>query len=276
MKHYKDKVVVITGAGAGMGEALTRLLLKYDATVIATDISIDRLTQLIESIDSDKGHIAIEQLDVTNKKAFEKLLKKVKKEYGSLDFLFNNAGIAIAGEVRDLSWGDWQKTIDVDQMGVLNGTLAAYEIMLEQESGHIVNTASIAGIIPSPLLVPYSMTKHAVLGMSLGLREEAKQLGVKVSAVCPGVVKTSIADGDFVRGADVPNVFEESNFALRANMASADVAAKIILKGVAKNQAKIIFPLHGKTLVRSFLSTPKAFSLMTQGMLKGYRKELRR
>lgn len=275
MKHFKDKVVFITGAGSGMGRALAKQLIKYGADVIATDINKPSLNSLQKDLSDEKGNITVHKLDVTNKLAFERRLKQVSNEHGQLDFIFNNAGIAIAGEIRDLAWEDWERTIAVDQMGVLYGSLAAYSIMREQGHGHIVNTASVAGLIPTPLLAPYGMAKHAVVGLSTSLRAEAKAFDVKVSVVCPGAVVTSIADGDFARGADIPNVFEEPNRLVTMASFSADDAAKAILKGVRKNQEKIIFPRHGKALVRMYKNTPGLLAVMVQSMLTRYRKQFR-
>ena len=105
--------------------------------------------------------------------------------------MFNNAGIGIIGDERDKSFDGWQKIIDVNLMGVIYGTLAAYSLMTEQGSGHIVNTASIAGFLPAPVEVAYGTTKHAVARLSTSLRAEGAALGVKVSAICPGVMNTN-------------------------------------------------------------------------------------
>ena len=106
--------------------------------------------------------------------------------------MFNNAGIGVAGEVRNLSLGHWRKAIDINLWGVIHGTTAAYAAMLRQGSGHIVNTASAAGLIGEPGLAPYSVTKSAVVALSTALRAEADAFGVRVSVVCPGFMDTAI------------------------------------------------------------------------------------
>lgn len=252
MKLFKNKAVVITGAGSGMGRALAERLGQYGANVVVTDIDPDSAQATAREITRKEGSASYHALDVTDRDAFKALLNGVVGDYGSLDYLFNNAGIAIFGEVRDQTEEDWQRVIDIDQMGVLYGTLAAYEIMCRQGSGHIVNTASIAGLTPTPLLTPYSMAKHAVVGLTSSLREEAKGLGVKVSAVCPGLIRTGIADGDFSRASHFPDPWGFLREKLKVNPISADEAAKYILKGVKKNQAQIIFPTHGRSIVNSY------------------------
>jgi len=120
------------------------------------------------------------------------LAEETASAYGRLDYQFNNAGIAIGGDARDLTLDQWRRVLDVDLYGVLYGTLAAYPIMVNQGFGHIVNTSSAAGLLPTPLNAPYCTAKHAVVGLSLSLRAEGADLGVKVSAVCPGYVRTPI------------------------------------------------------------------------------------
>src|SRR5207248_6593438 len=119
---------------------------------------------------------------------------QTRNRHGRLDLMVNNAGIGIGGETRELLLAHWDRIIDVNLRGVVHGVHAAYPVMIEQGSGHIVNTASLAGLLPSPGATPYAMTKHAVVGLSLSLRGEAAAYGVRVTAVCPGVVETPILD----------------------------------------------------------------------------------
>ncbi|MDX1692503.1 MAG: SDR family oxidoreductase [Ketobacteraceae bacterium] len=275
MKIFRNKSVVITGAGSGMGRALAMQLGSYGANVVATDIDEEAAQVTAREIKRKDGHASYHPLDVRDRDAFRSLLKGVVGDYGTLDYLFNNAGIAIFGEVRDQSEEDWQRVIDINQMGVLYGTLAAYEIMCRQGSGHIVNTASIAGLSATPLLTPYSMTKHAVVGLSMSLREEAKGLGVKVSTVCPGLIRTSIADGNFARASHFPDAFGFLEEKLRIRPLSADEAAKYILKGVKKNQAQIIFPAHGRSMVNAYRYLAGVNSSVHQLLLKFYRRDYR-
>lgn len=275
MKIFKDKSVVITGAGSGMGRAIAEQLGGYGANVIATDIDEDKALATAREIKRKDGHASYHQLDVRDRDAFKTLLNGVVGDYGTLDYLFNNAGIAIFGEVRDQSDEDWQRVIDINQMGVLYGTLAAYEIMVRQGSGHIVNTASIAGLTPTPLLTPYGMTKHAVIGLTCSLREEAKGLGVKVSAVCPGLIRTSIADGNFSRASHFPDAFGFLEDKLKVKPINADEAARYILKGVKRNEAKIIFPAHGRSIVNAYNYMAGLSSGVHQVILKFYRRDYR-
>lgn len=275
MKLFQNKSVVITGAGAGMGRALALRLGGYGANVVATDIDEQAAMETARDIKRKDGHASYHELDVRDRDAFQALLDSVVGDFRSLDYLFNNAGIAIFGEVRDQTDEDWQRVVDININGVVNGTLAAYRIMCAQGSGHIVNTASIAGLTPAPLLTPYSMTKHAVVGLTSSLREEAKGLGIKVSAVCPGIIRTNITDGNFSRGSHFADPFGFVREKLKINPPSADDAAKAILKGVKKNQAQIVFPAHARGLLNSYRYLSSLPGGAHQLMMKIYRRDYR-
>jgi len=268
MKIFHGKTAVVTGAASGMGRAITLKLLSFGAHVVATDVNAEGLKALTAG-HTGAGKLTTQQLDVTNRTAFTALIQDVAAK-GSLDYLFNNAGIAITGELKDNVESDWQRTIDINQMGVLYGTLAAYEVMRVQGSGHIVNTASIAGLMPAPMLALYAMTKHAVVGLSLSLREEAKIYGVRVSAVCPGIVETNIVGVEQMQklklGNDSPFDFIRSKTPVRP--ITADKAAEFILAGVGKNLPEIIFPLHGKLAVSTFHNARRLWELAVAPGLK--------
>ena len=273
--HFKDKVAFITGAGSGMGQALSVRLAQFGATVVITDVSPEGLEKTRQIIEASHGKAIAHSLDVTDRIHFEELLRATKEQQGSLDFIFNNAGIAIIGEVRDMPREDWDRVIEINQTGVLNGTLAAYQIMLTQGSGHIVNTASIAGLVPAPILTAYGMTKHAVVGLTLSLREEAEALGVKASVVCPGIVKTGIAKGQYSRGFDPVNPFQIMEESLPIKPVPAHIAAEKILAGVAKNKAKIIFPFNASFGVWATHAIWYLHERVNQRLLRYFREHYR-
>jgi short-subunit dehydrogenase len=157
--------------------------------------------------------------------------------------LFNNAGIAIEGETRYLTMGHWRRVLDVHLYGVLHGTVAAYPIMVKQGFGHIVNTSSAAAFTPVPANAPYGTAKHAVLGLSRSLRLEGADLGVKVSCVCPGFVRTNVFQNTISIGPNPPGgAAREQSADASAKMMPAAQAAQVILDGVARNQGLIVFP----------------------------------
>ncbi len=181
--------------------------------------------------------------------------------------MFNNAGIAIGGDARDLTLDQWRRVLEVDLYGVLYGTLAAYPIMVRQGFGHIVNVSSATGLVPQPINAPYCTAKHAVVGLSLSLRIEGADLGVRVSVVCPGYVKTSIYDN-----VELVNLPREEARHKSIKMLGSGHAANAILDGVARNQAVIIFPAIVRWAWRAYRLMP---SLADRIMLPRVR-ELRR
>ena len=242
--RHAGKVAFVTGAAAGMGLELTRQLAERGCTVVATDINGTSLQASIAAL-KEKDHIQTHVLDVTDNDRFRALLEETAQAHGSLDYLFNNAGIAIFGEARDMQRHQWQNIVDINLWGVLNGTTAAYDIMLRQGSGHIINTASGAGLAPLPMLTAYAMTKHAVVGLSTSLRAEAADFGVRVSVVCPGVINTSIFEHATGLGFDISALRR----ALPHVELPVDKAVKRILKGVDRNEGVMVFPAHAHALI---------------------------
>ncbi|MGH9827680.1 MAG: SDR family NAD(P)-dependent oxidoreductase, partial [Blastocatellia bacterium] len=192
MDAFRDKIAIVTGAASGMGRSISEELARRGAIVIAADVNQPGVVETVSTIAAAGGKAQSVPVDVTQPEAVQALVDETVRQYGRIDYMFNNAGIAVVGEVRDLTLDHWRKTIDVNLWGVIYGAVAAYKVMAAQHSGHIVNTASVAGLIPSPTLTPYSVTKHAVVGLSASLRAEGAGLGVRVSAVCPGLVQTGI------------------------------------------------------------------------------------
>jgi NAD(P)-dependent dehydrogenase (short-subunit alcohol dehydrogenase family) len=135
-------------------------------------------------------------LDVVDADAMTALINATIDQHGRLDYLFNNAGIGVGGWVEELSLDDdWRYSVEVNLMGPIHGIHAAYPRMVEQGFGHIVNTASVAGLVPVPGTGAYALSKYAVVGLSRGLRSEGRHHGVRVSVLCPGVVRTPILNG---------------------------------------------------------------------------------
>jgi NAD(P)-dependent dehydrogenase (short-subunit alcohol dehydrogenase family) len=174
----------------------------------------------------------------------KKLVKETVKRFGRLDYIFNNAGIVIGGGVDLYGIADWHRVIDVNIRGVVNGIQAAYQIMREQGFGHIVNTASMAGLMPGPGNTVYTMTKHGIVGLSLSLRGEAALMGVRVSVICPGVIQTPILEGGGRYGKMLIDVPAEEMRRLfeKLRPMPPHLFAKKVLDAVAKNKAIIIFP----------------------------------
>lgn len=244
MDHFQNKIAIVTGGASGIGQMLCEELAARGAFVIVADLNLDGAKRLTSKIVESGGRASAASLDVSNADAVRELVSRVADEHGRLDFIFNNAGIGVGGEVRDLTPEHWRRIVEINLFGVISGTSAAYSTMVKQGFGHIVNTASLAGLISSPTMTPYTATKFAVVGLSTALRSEAESLGVRVSAVCPGFIQTGIFDaGTFVKS--TKEAFLDQ---IPFKLMDARTAARKILRGVEKNRAIIVFPFYARFL----------------------------
>ena len=243
MQRFEDAVAIVTGGGMGLGEALCEELAHRGATVVIADINGDVARQLAARLADRGATAAAVRVDVANEADVAQLIDSTVAEYGRLDYMINNAGIAIGGDSRDLSMQQWRRVLDVDLLGVVHGTVHAYQVMAKQGHGHIVNVSSLSGLVPQPGNVPYCTSKHGIVGLSLSLRAEGVDLGVKVSAACPGDMRTKIYDNMVV--ANMPReqvaALSRRTHYLMPQM-SAHAAACAILRGVDRNRALIVFP----------------------------------
>jgi NAD(P)-dependent dehydrogenase (short-subunit alcohol dehydrogenase family) len=192
LRTYQGAVAVITGGASGIGRALGEALAQRGAEVVLADRQIELAETVAGGIRAKGGRATADELDVTDFGAVERVVQQTVERHGRLDYMFNNAGIGIGGEVRFYDIKDWEQVVDVNIRGVIHGIQAAYPVMLRQGYGHLVNTASMAGLVPFPTAVSYCASKFAVVGLSTALRIEAAEAGVRVSVLCPGVIQTPI------------------------------------------------------------------------------------
>jgi NAD(P)-dependent dehydrogenase (short-subunit alcohol dehydrogenase family) len=242
MSIFEDKVVIVTGGASGLGRALCEALAREGATVVAADIDLVGAQTVARSIVSTGGRTEAVLLDVTHSEDVEGLVDHVVRTHGRLDYMFNNAGIGVSGEVKDLPLDDWRKVVDVNLWGVIYGTRAAYSVMLRERRGHIVNIASAAGLVGEPGLTPYSVTKSAVVALSLAVRAEAEQSGVRVSVVCPGFIDTAIFENAIGTKVDKAEFLAR----LPVRLVAPNEAARRILRGLERNQRIIVFPFYAR------------------------------
>jgi NAD(P)-dependent dehydrogenase (short-subunit alcohol dehydrogenase family) len=189
-------VAIVTGGASGIGRALAEELAGRGCEVVIADRQGDAAEDAARAIRGRgaRGATGV-ALDVRDKAAFDALAKDTVTRAGRIDYLFNNAGIAIGGDTTEVTAQDFDDVIDVNLRGVVHGILAVYPTMIAQRSGHIVNTASMAGLMPSPSAGSYTATKHAVVGLSKSLRIEGLDHGIRVSVLCPGAIRTPILTG---------------------------------------------------------------------------------
>lgn len=254
------RVAIVTGGGSGIGEALCRALAARGDTVIVADID----GAAAERVASDLGvRATATKVDVRDAAAVQAVVDEAVATHGRLDLIFNNAGIGVGGDVLELSVAHWDRIIDINLRGVVHGIQAAYPVMARQRSGHIVNTASVAGLTPPPYMAPYVATKHAVVGLSLSLRGEAKANGVKVTVVCPGWTDTPILDSTGPDDLPKPPSIGEGARATAERMGKLyqpDQLAQDILRGIDRNKAMVVAPRQARILWRVMRLAPVGFA----------------
>lgn len=244
------RIAIVTGAASGIGQALADALVARGDTVVVADVDKDGAERTAGNLsERGPGAAAAAVVDVRNADAVQALVDQTRDRHGRLDLMVNNAGIGVGGEVRELLLAHWDRVIDVNLRGVVHGVHAAYPVMIEQGSGHIVNTASLAGLLPTPGLVPYAMTKHAVVGLSLSLRAEAAEHGVKVTVVCPGVVDTPILDKGGPDDLPKPAMSGHAREFFRQvqpRFYAPERLAEDIVRGIDRNTSLIIAPASAR------------------------------
>ena len=193
MLGIQDKVVAITGASSGIGEATARLLAERGAKVVMGARRTDRLKTIAADIEQRGEIAAYRVLDVTSRSQMVEFVGFAQSQFGRLDVLINNAGISPVSRIDDLKVDEWERMIDVNIKGVLYGIAAALPVFREQDSGHVINIASLGGIRVRPNMAIYAATKFAVRAVSEGLRQEAGG-SLRVTIVSPGMVESEVAE----------------------------------------------------------------------------------
>ena len=187
-----DKIILITGASSGIGEATARVLAGAGMTVVLGARRTDRLERIASEITAAGGKACLHRLDVTDRDDMAAFAQTALDEFGRIDVLVNNAGVMPLSPMAALKIDEWERMVDVNIKGVLWGIAAVLPAMNAQGAGHIINIASIGGLQVSPTAAVYCATKFAVRAISDGLRQENDR--IRVTSVCPGVVESELAD----------------------------------------------------------------------------------
>jgi NADP-dependent 3-hydroxy acid dehydrogenase YdfG len=188
----KGKIVVVTGASSGLGEATARLLSAQGAAVVLGARRADRLQALAEDIEARGGRALALETDVTRREQVKALVDSAVQTYGRIDVMINNAGLMPQAPIEQLKIDEWDRMIDVNIKGVMYGIAAALPHMQRQKSGHFVNVSSVAGHRVGPGFAVYAATKFAVRALSEGLRQEVKPYNIRTTVISPGAVATEL------------------------------------------------------------------------------------
>jgi len=193
MLNIQDKVILITGASSGIGEATARLLAERGAKVVLGARRTERLAVIAEEINGSGGHAQFRALDVTDQQDVQRFVDFAVEHYGRVDVLVNNAGVMPLSRLDALKVDEWNRMIDVNIRGVLHGIAASLPLMQRQRAGQIINIASIGAYAVSPTAAVYCATKYAVRAISEGLRQEVGG-DIRVTVIAPGVTESELAE----------------------------------------------------------------------------------
>jgi NAD(P)-dependent dehydrogenase (short-subunit alcohol dehydrogenase family) len=239
VKRFRDKVVVITGGGSGIGRSTAAAFAAEGARVHVVDVSGERVDQVCGELAGLGGRVEGHVLDCADAEAMAQLARDIYQREGRVDVLQNGVGILVAAPAGELSRADWQRAIDVNLGSVVNG-IHAFLPWMQRRGGraHIVNIASVAGLVAFPYTAPYTATKFAIVGLSESLAYELAGSGIGVTVVCPGMVRSNLVRDGLLELPDPwPRVFERAYATIADHP---DRIAKAILKAVRRNQTLVV------------------------------------
>lgn len=274
MTSSSTTTAFVTGGGSGIGKAISKALSARGVSVCVADIDLAAARAVASECGPHASHLA---LDVRDVDAVRSGIETFAAKHGRLDYVFNNAGVGTSGETNDIPLEAWRRIVDINLYGVLHGVLAAYPLMLKQGFGHIVNTASLAGLGPAPLFSPYALTKHAVVGLSNSLRIEAAARGVRVSAFCPAAIETPILDTMNPAEFKIGTAPDARRFltALAGPPYSVEKAVEELLVELGKNKGVIVLPARARLAWRLGRWFPALVEMVSKSALEAERKALR-
>jgi NAD(P)-dependent dehydrogenase (short-subunit alcohol dehydrogenase family) len=259
MDLFKGKTAIITGAASGIGRALVQELARRGTSVVIADILEAEAHDLAKALVVDGGRARGAACDVADADAVARIVECTVAEHGRLDFMFNNAGIAILAEIKDTTLDAWYKTFDVNIRGVVHGICAALPVMIEQGHGRIINTASITGLTPAPGLAAYVASKHAIVGLTNTLRAEASNYGVRAHLVCPGMIATQMhAHMVATPAMRALREFLMSQPGMRAEAYPVERCADDILEGIARDEPIILVGPDAESQWRRYRDSPQS------------------
>lgn len=194
------RTAIVTGAASGIGREIARQFAARGAIVLVTDLDATEVDAVVQEITAQGGTATGAVVDVTSREQITAAVDGMIERHGALDYMVNNAGVAIFGDLDAVRLDDWDTIIDVNLRGVAYGTTIAYRRMVARGGGHIVNTASVAGLVPVALQTHYCATKYAIVGLCRTLRLEAAAHNVRVTAFCPAWVESGMFDNSAFHG----------------------------------------------------------------------------
>lgn len=274
MKNFSNKVAAITGAASGIGRALALELAQQGCHVALSDVDQAGLAETATQAAAFGVKVTQQTLDVADRDAVHQWADTVVKDHGSVNMIFNNAGVALGGTVAKTDYKDYEWIININMWGVVYGTKAFLPYLQQAEEGHVINISSIFGIFAQPTQSAYNMSKFAVRGFTESLRQELDISKHNVSATCvhPGGIKTNIAKNARMNssvgeltGGDAEKARQQFDAMF---MTTPEKAAKVILQGVNKNKRRVLIGPDAKVLDIMQRSLPMAYQRLVTSSMK--------
>ncbi len=244
IRDLKNKVVVITGAGSGIGRATALAFAREGAVLVIADKDEQRLGTVQQEIAALGARVLTRQTDVSDEAQVQALAAFVIHELGRVDVLHNNAGVSVGGRIEDTSIDDWKWLLGINLWGVIYGVHHFLPVMIQQRYGHIVNTSSILGLAATPATGTYATAKFAVTGLGEALRSEVRHYGIGVTTICPGLIDTRIvADGRINTRPDSRSTRENVVAYFKNHGKPPEKVAKAVVNAVRNDRA--VVPVGG-------------------------------
>jgi NAD(P)-dependent dehydrogenase (short-subunit alcohol dehydrogenase family) len=247
----RGRIAVVTGGGSGIGRATARLLARHGARVHVADLSLPAAEETVAAIRAAGGDGVAHEVDVSDPAAVEALAAAVFESDKRVDILHNNAGIGHGGDLEATTVEDWQRVIGVNLLGVAYGVQAFVPRMLAQGGrAAVVNTASMAGLVPAVGMAPYCASKFGIVGMTEALHAELSPRGIDVSAICPGVIDTAIVAQATMRG-EFAGLHDDAVAFYRKRGVSPDEVADAVLRTIQRH--RLIVPVPRRQVSAPYL-----------------------
>jgi len=242
-----DAIAIVTGAGSGLGRAVTLELASRGATVVASDVDLATAEDTVRLVEKAGGKAEPARADVRVAADVEALVHGAVDRHGRLDVMVNNAGVAVAGAIGEVPLDDWRFEIDVNLFGVIHGCHFAVPVMKKQKRGFVLNVASAAGFVSAPLMGPYNVTKAGVIALTETMRTELEESNIAVTVLCPTFFRTNIHKAQ--RSAE--RLKKKSAELVEGAKWSAEAVARLALDGLERGTLYVIPQTDGKIAWRA-------------------------
>lgn len=264
------KAMIVTGGASGLGRATGERFARAGFAVCVADINQKRGDETVTALKELGSDAYYKSCDVRKEKDVEEVIASAVDRWGRVDVLVNNAGVAVGGRIETSIMEDWAWAIDINVLGVARGCKAITPLFKEQQGGHIVNIASMAGLVNPPLMACYNATKSAVVGLSETLRVELEPFGITTSVVCPSFFQTNLAESFRTSDPGMKKVVDK--LLASSHITAANVADDIF--NAVKNKRFYVLPhKEGRKMWRIKRFLPE---LMTSMVSRGYKKNLKK